>query len=172
MTDYNVTSAVYALNSYTWKLLEANLGWKKNDDLTPIIPSAQQPELMNSGSSFLVYGVSRPTPGHLYALERQTVVYTIFSESSTIVNKVAELLFEAFARQDESAADVNRHMEDEIKHGLRTKSRGVHFASVRSYAAQDQEPAESEGGYAKTAVVIEIVFTRDDTGIKTTGFTY
>lgn len=170
---YEVNSAAYALNSYTWKLLEANLGWKKNNNMVPIIPVAQQPELMDAGSSFIVYGASKPTPQHLYVLERQTLVYRVFSESSTEVNKVTELLFETFQRQDEAAADVNQHLDDEVfPDGGRTKRRGVYFATIRSYAVQDEEPAESEGGYSSASIVIELTFTRDDTNIKTSGFTY
>lgn len=172
MTDFNATSAVYALNSYTWKLLEANLGWKKHDGMVPIIPLAQQPELMEAGTSFIVYGASRPSAQHLYALERQTVVYNIFSESSTTADKVAELLYQAFMRQDDAAADVNDHLANEVEKGKRAKHRGVHFATIRSYAVQDQEPSEYEGGYSKISVVVEMVFTRDDTGIKTTDFDY
>lgn len=172
-TAVKVNSAPHALNSYTWKLIEANLGWKKTSDgLVPIIPVAQQPEMMEAGNPFIVYSSSRPTPGHLYALERQMVVYRLFSDSSTTANNVAELLFKAFARQDEAAADVNEHLDAEVEKGGRAKRRPVYFSSIKSYALQDEEPAETEGGYASTSVVVEMTFTADDSDIQTSGFTY
>lgn len=173
MAEYKDNNAVYALNSYTWKLLEANLGWKKYQGLVPIVPVAQQPELMQSGNAFIVYGSAFHPPGHLYQHKKEALSYMIYSTSSTEVNRIVELLFDTFQRQDEAALDVNDWLVEEGNH--RTGGhRGVYFTTVVSRMAEKAEDApEEEGGYAAGMVLIEMNYTEEpnDT-IQTTGFTY
>ena len=161
---YNDFNAVYALNSYVWKLLEANLGWTRDDyqGRTPIIPTAQQPELMQSGKAFLVYGSAIHQPTHLYALRNEAVSYTIYAPSSTDANKIANLLNAAFERQDEAADDVNHWL------GVENKSRGVSFGTIRAVMVEKAEPADEEGGYVAALVMLDTKYTSDESNIITT----
>lgn len=170
---YEDKNAVYALNSYTWKLLEANLGWTrvKDNSLVPIVPVSQQPELMQSGKAFIVYGSAIHPADHLYQLVKEAVSYTIYSTSATEVNKVVNLLTETFARQDEAAADVNDWLA--IEEAGRNKSRNIHFGTVKATMSEKAEDAPNEeGGYAAGLVLVETRFTVTNSNIQTTGFNY
>lgn len=155
---YEDKNANYALNSYVWKLLEANLEWDKADyeGATPIIPLAQQPELMQPGKPFLVYGSARHPSGHLYSLVKEAVSYTIYATSVAEVNRVANLLAETFERQDIAAIDVNEWLVAE------GSNRGVHFGSIKTTIVEKAEPAEEEGGFYTGLVMLECVYTVDE----------
>lgn len=168
---YKERSAVYALNSYVWKLLEANLDWKKYNGLTPIIPIAQQPEMMESAKSFIVYGSAFHSPGYLYEHKKEAISYMIYCPTATEVNRVANLLTDVFERQDDAAADVNDWLV--VEQSGRGSHRGVYFTSIScTMAERAEDPPEEEGGYAAGLVLIEAKFTVDKPDIKTTGFTY
>ena len=171
--DYKDKNATYALNSYTWKLVEANLGWKKWNGVPPIIPVAQQPEIMQSAKAFIVYGSAFHPSSHLYQHKKEAVSYMIYAPSSTEVNKIIELLFDTFERQDEAAADVNDWLVEEANH--RTGGhRGVYFTTIKATMAEKAEDApDEEGGYAAGMVLIEMNYTEDSNDtIQTKGFTY
>lgn len=167
---YEDTNAVYALNSYVWKLLEANLEWEKYQGVPPIIPIAQQPELLQSAKAFLIYGSARHPSDHLYALVTESISYTIYAPTSTEVNTVANLLADTFARQDEAAADVNEWLGVEAIG--RSKTRGISFGTVRSVMVEKATPADEEGGYVSGLVMLEAKYVEENDTIQTSGFTY
>lgn len=171
--DYKEKNAVYALNSYMWKLVEANLGWTRWKGVPPIIPVAQQPEIMQSGKAFMVYGSAIHPPGHLYQHKKEAASYMIYGTTSTEVNKIVELLVETFERQDVAADDVNDWLFEEAKH-REGGHRGVYFTSLKSTMAEKAEDApDEEGGYAAGMVLIEMNYTEDENDtIQTKGFTY
>lgn len=169
------TNAVYALNSYVWKLLEANLGWKKSDyhTGTPIIPVAQQPELMDTGKAFLVYGSAMHPAQHLYALRSGAVSYNVHAVTSTEANAVLSLLAETFERQDEAAADVNEWLAVEGLPGNRpTGKRQVSFTTVKATMSEQAEPADEEGGYVSGFIMLEIGYVLLERTAQTSGFVY
>lgn len=170
--EYKEKNATYALNSYVWKLVEANLGWKKYQGLVPIIPVAQQPELMQSAKAFMVYGSALHPSSHLYQHKKEAVSYMIYAPTSTEVNKIIELLFDTFERQDEAALDVNDWLVTEAEG--RGSHRGVYFTTVKATMAEKAEDApDEEGGYAAGMVLVEMNYTEDPNGtIQTKGFTY
>jgi hypothetical protein len=163
---YKSNSAVYALNSFTWQLLKSNLGWTEYQGVPLIIPTAQQPELMQSGSAFIVYGSAMQPAMHLYALNTESVAYNIYGKSTTEVNNVADLLFEVFKRQDEAAALVNDWLAKESL--TRTGGhRGVYFGTVRATMIEKAEPADEEGGFVSALVMLETRYTADTPAIIT-----
>lgn len=170
---YKEKNATYALNSYVWKLLGANLGWERWKGVPPIIPIAQQPEIMQSGKAFLVYGSAFHPPAHLYQHKREAVSYMVYAPSSTEVNKIVELLFDVFARQDVAAEEVNDWLFEEAKH-REGGHRGVYFTTIKSTMGEKAEDApDEEGGYAAGMVLIELSYTEDENGtIQTSGFAY
>lgn len=169
---YDNKNATYALNSYLWKLLEANLGWKKSDyeGKTPIVPIAQQPEMLQSAKPFIVYGSARHPSTDLYALVKGAVSYNIYSTSSTEADKIAGLIATAFARQDEAADDVNGWLAAEAVG--RGKSRDVAFGTIRTVMVNNAEPADEEGGFVSALVMLEIKYTEQNNSLVTTGFTW
>lgn len=165
---YTDKNAVYALNSYVWKLIEANLGWNVSDyaGARPIIPSAQQPEFMEQGKPFLIYGSNNKPVEHLYAMRCEAVSYTIYSESSTEANRVVNLLVDAFEGQDETAARVNEHLTAEAK------NRGIAFGSIGYKMSNHAGPATDEGGYSAAFILLEMDYTVQNNTVQLDGFTY
>lgn len=151
---YKAKSAVYALNSYTWQVLKANLGWTEYGGTPLIIPDAQQPELMQSGKPFIVYGSAFQPAMHLYALNTESIAYSIYGTSSTEVNNVANLLYEVFKRQDDAAADVNDWLATEAA----TRAgghRGITFGTIRTVMVEKAEAADQEAGFVSALVMLE-----------------
>lgn len=169
---YKMNNAAYALNSYIWKLLEANLEWNKEsyNGLVPIVPLAQQPELMQSGKPFLVYGSTDHPAGHLYALKSIGVAYTIYATTVNEANTIATLLVDTFERQDEAADDVNAWLNTEA--AGRGSSRGISFGTIKTNMAQKAEPADEEGGYVASFVLLEARYTAPNNTLTTKDFFY
>lgn len=172
------SNAIYALNSYVWKLLEVNLGWNISDykQGRPILPAAQQPEFTNVGKTFLVYN-SAINPS-IYPLRSETMAYTIYSPSTTAADAVVNLLTDAFEREDEAATDVNDWLDIERNGVLASDQedpnlRRVSFQSVRSTMGEKSNPPDQEGGWYSAVVMIDLMYNdHGDTGIQTRGFTY
>lgn len=172
MVDYKEKNAVYALNSYIWKLVEANLGWSKWQSVPPIIPVQQQPEFLQSGKAFMVYGSAFHPPTHLYQHKKEAASYMVYARSATEVNKIVNLLMDTFERQDVAAADVNDWLATEAEHRS-GGHRGVYFTTVHATMAEKAEDAaEEEGGYFAGMVLLEMKYTTDTPDIQTSGFTY
>lgn len=172
MADYKEKNAVYALNSYIWKLVEANLGWTRWKGVPPIIPVQQQPEIMQSGKAFMVYGSAFHPPTHLHQHKKQAASYMIYGRSATEVNRIVELIYETFERQDLAAQDVNDWLATEAQH-RDGGHRGVYFTTVTSTMAEKAEdPSNEEGGYFAGMVLLEMKYTTDESNIVTSGFTY
>lgn len=169
---YKNNNATSALNSYVWKLLESNLGWTKSNykGIVPIVPLAQQPELLQIGRAFLVYGSNSQQATHLYALKGESVAYTIYATTVVEANKIAQLLTDAFERQDVAAADVNDWLYTEQQ--ATGNNRGVSFGSIRTTLAQKAEPADEEGGFVASFVLLDVRYTAPNPTIVTTDFTY
>lgn len=157
----NNSNAVYALNRYLWRVLEANLDWDESqyDGGKAIVPTAQVPELMMTNKPFIVYGSSFGPVGHLYALRNESIAYNIYSTSSTEANRVASLFTDAFEGQDESAERVNNYLELEAP--TREEPRGITFGSIRYTLVEKAEPADEEGGYVASLVLVEATYTVD-----------
>lgn len=155
---YVDANPVYALNAYVWKLLETNLGWTKKsyNGIVPIVPASQQPELLQTGQTFLVYGSAKTSAGHLYSLKGETVSYTVYGTSVAQINRVINLLTDVFDRQDEAAADINYWLENG------RKKEDVSFASVKSGASQKADPADEEGGFLAGFVLLDVLYTKPE----------
>lgn len=158
---WKARSAVYALNHYTWELLKNNLGWTEYNTVPLIIPIAQQPELMQSGKPFIVYGSAYQPPQHLYALNSESIAYTIWGTSTTEVDNVANLLYEVYKRQDEAAADVNDYI------GRAGIYPGISFGTIRCTMTAQAEPADDEGGFVSALIMLEVRYTADQPAIQT-----
>lgn len=172
---YKSVSPAHALNSYLWKLLEVNLGWEKWNTLPLIIPVAQQPELLQTGKAFIVYGSAMHPAEHNYEFRTGAISYVVYAPTSTEANNVAQLLYDTFKRQDDAAADVNDWLDIEGLPGNRPDGhRNISFGSVHATMVEEAEPADEEGGYVSALVLITVKYivlanTTLDTSPKTVG---
>lgn len=166
------TNAVYAMNSYTLKLLKVNLDWNPADykNGTPIIPAAQQPEFNDIGRTFIVYSSAVNAAMDLWAQKSETLAYTIYSPSTTSADAVVNLLTDVFERQDEAAADVNEWLDLERAGG---KTRDISFHSIKANLGEKSNPPDQEGGYYSAVVMLNLLYsTRENVPMLTRGFTY
>jgi len=168
---YEGHTAIYALNSYVWKLIETNLGWSKSDysGAVPIIPSSQQPELMNTKKPFLVYGSAGQPFGNLYVQRRDSVSYNIYGQTAKEVNDVVALIADAFETQDQAADYVNQWLTTE--RNATGRDRGISFLSVRPIMSGRATAAADEGGLVSAYCMVEIKYVSENNAV-TTGFTY
>lgn len=166
---YTPTNAVYRLNSYVWKVLEANLGWSESDysNGTPFLPSAQQPELIQTGKPFIVYSSATGPNGFLYALKSESVSYTIYGEYPADVDIIVNLLERVFESADDAAANINQHLHDE---GL---NKGVSFCSAETTMIEKADAPDQEGGMVSAHIMFRITYVQhNDANLKLSGFTY
>lgn len=166
--DFNMVSA---LNTYVWKVLETNVGLVKSDyaGLTPIIPRQQQPEFLQYAKPFLVYGSAIHPGTDFWGIRKESVAYNIYSTSSGLSNGIANVLALALERQDEAAHDINQHLDDMVAHG--DVPRKITFGSVKVTVTNDSAPADEEGAFYQSLVMLEVVYTVYPV-IKTSGFSY
>lgn len=151
---YTNPNAVKALNAYVWKLLQVNLGWTLTDyrGIVPIIPTSQQPEILEIGKPFLVYGASQNPADFLYALKSGSVAYNVYATTVEDCNKITNLLADTFDRQDEAAADVNYYLEQ-------TTTDNISFGTIRKTMVQEAAPADEEGGMYSALVMLSVKYT-------------
>lgn len=170
----NDSEATSALMSYIWKLLRVNLGWKQSDyNMVPVVPVAQQPEVMMSGKPFLVYGSATAPPRHLYALRGESVSVIIYSTDVDEVTTVSRLLTDTFERQDEAASDVNSWLDKEQALQLAADPtwvrRNISFGTISSALVQNAVPSEQEGGYYSALLILECKYVSGHLAV-TNGF--
>ena len=172
MANYEHDSATNALRSYIWKLLEANLGWKKEDykGMVPIFPISQEPEPKEIGRAFLVFNSSLHSPEHLYVLKTESIGYTIYASTANEAEKIARLLADTFDRQDEAADDVNQWLNTEA--AATGKHRNISFATIKTTMIDNVDAADNEGGYVASLVVLEVRYVNQNNTITTADFTY
>ena len=182
---YERANAVYALNTYIFKALQVNLNWTtisytnqfgQTKTAKPIIPSQQQPELLATGKSFLVYGSTiQPTTG-TPGLVNEYIVYTVWSPSATEANDVADFLHDLFADRDKAPDAVNSWLDAEGGYDFNTglnsrRDRYVSFTAIRPGLVEKAEPAEQEDGWVAAGVTIDVQYQKKNHA-PVTRFTY
>lgn len=161
---YDDINAVNALNEYVRKLLNVNLGWEPVNGVFPLVPLAQQPELLATGKPFIVYGWARHPVGHLYQHRRDSISYTVFAPDggneagSDIVERVINLLSDTFDRQDEAADDVNDYLEQVKTEAGRDRKIG--FTSIRTTVVENAQAAEEEGGIVAGLIMVDAQYVK------------
>lgn len=174
MADYRDrdTNMMYALNTYVWKVLEANLGYSKTDyrDTVPIIPRQQVPEYLEIAKPFIVYGSAQHPSTDFWGVKRESVAYNVYSTSTTTSDGIINLLTNVLERQDEAAADINQHLDDLVSRSGDT-ARKITFGSVRVTVTNDSSPSDEEGGFYSSLLMLDVIYTIYPV-IKTTGFSY
>lgn len=175
---YEDVNAVYAVNKYLNRALAVNLGWTpitytnnlgESVKALPIIPSQQQPEFLDAGRTFLVYGSVVQPQSRMWAMTAETVVYTIWSPSTTEANKVCNFIHDLFMNVDESADAVNSYLDTEMD--ATQRNRYVAFTMIAPGLVEKAEPVESETGWAAGSVTVETLYTNKNQRPQTR-FTY
>lgn len=171
---YERANAVYALNSYIFKALQVNLNWTSITYTNqfgetvkgrPIIPSQQQPEIIDTGKPFLVYGSTIQPASGTPGLVNEYVVYTVWSTSATDANDIANFLHDLFEDRDNAPDAVNSWLDAEGGYDFNTgtnsrRDRYVSFTAIRSGLIEKAEPADQEDGWVAASVTIDIQYQK------------
>jgi hypothetical protein len=151
------TSAVYAVNRYSWALLNRNLNWQKVNGLVPIIPANQEPEFTQYNAPFMVYGTASEWAGPMWWLQQEQCAYTVYSTSVGEINSAVRVLNETFMRMDEAATDINQFV-GKVNTG---QYDDLHFKTFEVVTAQSAQAAEEEGGRQNGLIVIRYKYTTE-----------
>lgn len=148
---------IYAINDYVWELLQRKHGWKKINNLRPILPAQQQPEFMNSSNPFLLYASSAEyNNGGLEGMDSEIISYAVFDDTVDDADLAVETIknaFLAFSSADNITKWIKQsdRLVDEDKHI-------VNFTEV-----MDRETSgiiQSEGGKAMSTVTLRVGYKR------------
>lgn len=137
-----VISPVYLLRAYAWALLKANTKMRESDynGLTPIVPVAEEPDIMEFDKPYLVYGYALDSTGGLYARKTGSMSMAVYSANFRELTTILNVLTTAFERQDEAARDVNNFT------GKTPGFVGIRFGTISVGFVEGGTPEDSEGG--------------------------
>lgn len=152
-------SPVYLLRSYAWAVLKANDSelWNEQnyDGLVPIVPLNEEPEIVEFGRPYLVYGYAIDSTGSLYARKSGSLTFAIYDTNFRRLTDTLNILQTAFERQDESATDINNYTS------LIPGFVGINFGYTSVSFAEGGSPEESEGGNQSALINIAFEYYTD-----------
>ena len=136
------TSAVNLINLYAWAVLQKNTDMDTGDygGKIPIIPGGQDPDLNAFNKPFIVYGAAEDASSDNGTVRSGTVVYAIYSDSVSEINKIQNILVTTFEQRDVAARRINAWTSKN------SAFIGIRFTSVNIAFAESAGPADQEGG--------------------------
>lgn len=149
MPDNKIVPA-HVIRGYLWEILQEYAGMKKVNNLIPIVPFQDEPDLADSGKSYLIYGYADQS------VEKSTVfrrgVFSVRIEASDIneATKIANITSRAFEDRDVATEAVN-HWSGTAANGAFV---GIRFTDIVTTFSEAGDPAESEGGPVSRLVSI------------------
>lgn len=148
------------LNLYIWELLKKNAGMKLIDYATntnpagkiPIVP-ADDPDMQSTGKPYMVYGWSEDPAGPNGAVRGGTLVYAIYSNSVSDINKIMNIIVTALA-EDDTARRINKWSSTYTGGALI----GITFTDARIAFGEGASPADQEGGREVATLTMKYEF--------------
>lgn len=155
--------AIYVVNSYLWKLLQDQLDWTTDDynGKIPIMPAAEAVEFDEFDKPFIIYGWSlEGAPSDLYVMNAENAGYSVYSDSTTIIDTVLNLLNNVFRSKDDAARNINRWMNSTNNPAQSAfAGSGINFTSLEMVSLSGPTPPGSEGGKSTGFVVVRYEYT-------------
>ncbi len=147
----------YILVDYAWAVLSTNMPqiWDKSkyDDIIPIIPLSQEPELDKFDLPYIVYGFSDDMTGEHWARSGGAITFAIYDQNFRNLTTTLNVLRAALERQDETARDVNNFSTKFDPTGdEKFPYLGIRFGTIELAFSEGGTPEETEGG-SQSAVV-------------------
>lgn len=141
-------SPVYLLRGYAWEVLKRNTSMKESDydGMIPIVPLAEEPEILTFGKPYMVYGYALNSSDSLYARKSGSMTFAIYNPNFRELTKILAVLTTAFERQDDAARDVNR-WSSTIPQFV-----GINFGYINIGFVEGGTPEDTEGG-AQSALI-------------------
>jgi hypothetical protein len=137
------TQAVNVLNLYLWEVLKLNTSMKVADygGKIPIIPGGQDPDFNQYNKPYLVYGWSEDPSSYNGAIRGGTLVYAIYSTSTSEINAIMNVVIAALS-EDDAARRINKWSSTYAGGALV----GITFTDARIAFGEGASPADQEGG--------------------------
>lgn len=137
-----VISPVYLLRSYAWAVLKENTEMDESDynGLVPVVPVAEEPDIIEFGHPYLVYGYALDSTADLQQRKTGSMSMAIYSANFRELTTILTVLTTAFERQDDAAEDINEYTT-KIPGFI-----GIRFGSVSIGFVEGGTPEDSEGG--------------------------
>ncbi len=153
MTELS-TMAPHVINSYAWAVLKANTSMTESDygGRVPIIPSNQEPEFTQYNKPFIVYGFAEDPSNINLAQRSGTLVYAIYADTASTINKIYNILTEALGRFDKTAYDVNAWISKSANYA---NFAGISMRYVAVAFGEGPGPVEQEGGRQVATLTIK-----------------
>lgn len=160
MVNYKL-DAMFELRKFFWDKLkaagifDANSYYSDNinDEIIPIIPVQQAPELNQflSGKKHIVYDKIGMSFEENWMISCEQVLFTIYSTDISDINEIRNFMADQFRRMDESARDINRWagVSDKFK-----------FHSIFIADISATSPSEELQGFLSADVVLEVKYSR------------
>lgn len=137
--------AVYDVNDYVLNGTGAGalMGWPTQENIRPIVPAQQQPEMneMNPEHPYMVYRWRTTTETDTWWEHTDELNYVIWGKSYDQLAGVANELVDAFRALDQSAGDLNDYLRANRPGGPE-----YIFHWVKVLASISPEPAGQEAG--------------------------
>ncbi|AVD99232.1 hypothetical protein SEA_BILLNYE_30 [Streptomyces phage BillNye] len=174
MTDYR-TMGAHQINKYLWgklKDFEYKAGVKAfgaygtgtgQKNLTPIIPTQQQPQFLDiaGGAPFLVYNYIVSPYAAEWWLCREQCAYVIYDNDEERLRAIHGYMIDLLKRMDWTARDVNASS---------TTDKRFDFKYVQLTSASGPDEFSTEGGRTGAMVVVNYEYTMDmetnDSGLR------
>jgi hypothetical protein len=138
--------APHILRLYTWNLLMNNtalttIAGRDGTQLIPIAPVNDEPDLRDSGSSYIIYGFAEQEPD-MSVLHRGTMSYRIVARTFADLSEIMAVISSGFEIEDMTASNINL-WSSQYGGGIFIGTRFTSCCVTYSEAADAQE---QEGG--------------------------
>lgn len=155
MTDINI-NGVHALNRYVFDLLKLNGVIQDRSAYggrTPIIPTQQEPTILQYNLPFLVYAFTESAPSDLEMFVTGNVAYAIYSADEKDIIRIITVMREGLKHFDDTARDVNIYKYNN------TSFRDILFTSINVGMVEGPSPAMTEGGRQSGLVMVRYTYS-------------
>jgi hypothetical protein len=147
MTVTNKILPAHILRLYAWDLLDHNTDLttitnSTGEQLIPIVPLGEEPELADSKQAYLVYGYVENPATVTKEIKRGTISFRIVARTFGQLGEITNVLARAFENQDRSAANVNLWSGAYPNGALH----GIKFTTLDVTYVEGGDAATSEGG--------------------------
>ena len=161
MTANYKLDASFELRKFLWaQMLEYNIfnledyySDNLGDNIIPIIPVQQQPELNQflSGKKHIIYDTVGTSPEDNWMVSCDQILFTVYATSISDIIEIRNLMIDLFRRMDESARDIN---------ALQSLSDKFKFHSVYVSDISPVSPSEELQGLLSADVTLEAKYSR------------
>jgi len=138
--------APHMIRLYVWNLLSNNtalstIPGRDGVELIPVAPVSDEPDLRDSGKTYLIYGFIEDEP-RMSVLRRGMISFRIVSTTFAELSEIIGVLTSAFEIEDYAAANINQ-WSTEYQGGL---LQGTRFTSACVTYVEAADAEELEGG--------------------------